>query len=75
MRIRVKVIPKSKFPSITEEYGGIVVRVRSSPERGRANEEAIKLLARYFGVKPSKVHLISGVTSRNKVFEIEEKKK
>jgi len=51
------------------------VRVRSSPERGRANEEAIKLLARYFGVKPSKVHLISGVTSRNKVFEIEEKKK
>jgi len=72
LRIRVKVIPKSKSPSITEEYGEMVVRVRSSPERGKANEEAIKIIAKHFGVSPSKVRLVHGTTSRNKVFEIEE---
>lgn len=49
------------------------VSVKEAPERGRANEAIIKLLADYFKVSPSLVNLVSGQTSKQKVFEIEGK--
>ncbi len=51
--------------------GRLVVRVRSPPVGGRANEEARELLAEHFGVRRSRVELVSGARSREKVFEVE----
>ncbi len=48
-----------------------VVYVRSPPEKGRANEEAREILAEYFGVSKSRVRLVKGQRSREKVFEVE----
>ena len=46
------------------------VSVKEKPVEGRANEAIIKLLAEHFKVSRSQVRLISGATSKRKVFEI-----
>ena len=47
------------------------VSVKEAPERGRANIAIAGLLAEYFGVPFSAVRLITGQTSKAKIFEIE----
>ena len=46
------------------------LRVAAAPERGRANDAAIELLARSLGVDQSDVRLVSGYASRDKVVEV-----
>ncbi|KKS44104.1 MAG: hypothetical protein UV07_C0014G0015, partial [Candidatus Azambacteria bacterium GW2011_GWB1_42_17] len=45
--------------------------VKEPPVKGRANAAIIEALAKHFGVSLSKVRLISGFASRQKVIEIE----
>lgn len=47
-----------------------MVKVRQPPKEGRANQAVIKLLAQHFGVSQSKVRILSGLRSRNKVIEV-----
>lgn len=47
------------------------LRVRSAPERGRANDEVIALLARTLGLSARDVRIVSGHTSRDKIVELE----
>ena len=44
--------------------------VTVAPEKGKANQEVIKLLAKYFQVAKSKVKIISGKTAKIKLIEI-----
>lgn len=46
------------------------VSVREAPVAGKANEAIIKALAEYFDTAPSRVNLVSGQSSKQKVFEI-----
>jgi uncharacterized protein (TIGR00251 family) len=48
----------------------ISVSIKSAPERGKANAELVKKLSRYFGVDPSRIRIVSGLISRNKIVEI-----
>ena len=50
--------------------GEIIVGVMARPEKGKANEEVIKKIAKYFGVPKSFVRIISGATSRKKIVEV-----
>lgn len=64
------VVPGSSRTEIVGVHGGRVkVRVNSPPEGGRANRDVAKLLRHVFGAKAS---LVTGMSSRNKVFEIAE---
>jgi len=47
------------------------VRVKAPAVEGKANEAARKLLATHFEVSPSRVTLVSGHTTRHKIFDIE----
>lgn len=47
------------------------VAVKEAPVSGRANEAIIKALAEYFDISASRITLISGQTSKQKVFEIQ----
>jgi len=47
------------------------VSVRAVREAGRANDAIGRVLADHFGIARSRVRLISGATSANKVFNIE----
>jgi uncharacterized protein YggU (UPF0235/DUF167 family) len=46
------------------------VSVKEAPVAGRANEAVIKALATYFDTAPSRIKLVTGQTSKQKIFEI-----
>jgi uncharacterized protein YggU (UPF0235/DUF167 family) len=52
--------------------GALRVAVTEPPERGKANEAIQTLLAQSLGLKPSRISLISGTTSRKKRFLLED---
>jgi uncharacterized protein len=73
MQKRVKVKPNSKSPKIIEEEdGSLTVHLKSPPVDGKANEELIKVLADKYNVSKSRITIKSGLTSRQKLVEIEE---
>ena len=71
--LTVKAHPRSKAPGV-EALGpsSFRVRVRSAPEKGRANAEAAELLARHLGVPPSRLTLVRGASSPHKQFRLED---
>jgi uncharacterized protein len=73
MQKRVKVKPNSKSSKIVEEEdGSLTVHLKSPPVDGKANEELIKVLADKYDVSKSRITIKSGLTSRQKLVEIEE---
>ncbi|HIK05639.1 MAG TPA: DUF167 domain-containing protein [Trichormus sp. M33_DOE_039] len=73
MQKKVKVKPNSKQQKIEEQAdGSLTVYLKSPPVDGKANEELIKLLADEFEVPKSHIRIKSGLSSRQKLIEIEE---
>lgn len=71
MRISVKVKPNARQNSINQVGENIFeVRVTVPPEKGKANKKVIELLAKHFHTAKSNIDLVSGETSKEKVFEI-----
>ena len=67
--LRVKAKPGSRKDAVIGPRGGeLVVEVRAPAERGRANDELTKLLAKTLGVPKVSVVLKIGAGSHHKVF-------
>jgi len=47
------------------------LRVAAPPERGKANEAVLRLLAAALGVERRRLRLVRGETSRHKLVEVE----
>ena len=47
-----------------------IVAVKAPAKEGRANWAVARALAEYFKIAPSRVELVSGFSSKEKVFEI-----
>jgi uncharacterized protein (TIGR00251 family) len=63
----VRVKPQARHAGIIGRYGrGIKVAVRAAPERGRANQELLQILAAALRVDPSQIELVRGATSQDK---------
>jgi uncharacterized protein (TIGR00251 family) len=70
--LHVRVQPRARRNEVVEQAGGVVrVRVTAAPEAGEANRAVIALLAEAFDVAPSRVELVRGATSRDKLVRIE----
>ena len=71
MIIKVKAKPNSGKQEVVEDKKSesYIVYLKSQPEDGKANIELLKLLKKHFH-KP--VRIKSGLTSRNKIVEIED---
>ncbi len=54
-----------------ERNGALMVAVSDAPERGKANEAIVEVLAQALQCKRSFITLMSGETSRDKKFLIE----
>jgi uncharacterized protein (TIGR00251 family) len=70
VKIRVNVKPNSKTEELTHEGDNFTIRVKEPAREGKANLAVIKLLARHFGIPRSRVRILSGLKSRNKIIEI-----
>ncbi len=69
--INVRVQPKSKQQKIEKlDSSQYKVWVHAAPDKGNANKEVIKLLAKYFHLPPSCLTIMAGQSSRNKRIEI-----
>lgn len=47
------------------------IKLTSPPVDGAANQACIKFLAKAFGISPSRVAIVKGETSRNKIIQFE----
>lgn len=72
MYIQVKVIPKSPRTQLVEIMPDETwkIRIAAPPEKGKANEELIKFLAKHFGCKKSEIKIISGQTDQRKLVKV-----
>lgn len=69
--LSVKVQPRASRDALVPEPGRLRVRITAPPVEGAANAHLARLLAREFGVAPSRVALVRGESSRDKVFRIQ----
>lgn len=71
MKIRVTVKPNSKQQKIEESADRtLIIRLKSPPINGKANQELIKVLAQEYGLAKSQITIKSGLNSKNKIIEI-----
>ncbi len=70
-RLRLRVAPGARRSAVVGRYGDAwKIRVSAAPERGRANDEVVELLARSLRVPAPDVRVVAGATSRDKVVEL-----
>jgi uncharacterized protein len=70
-RLRLRVSPGAARTELAGRHGDAwKVRVSAAPERGRANEAVVGLLAECLGVPRGSVTVVAGQTSRDKVVEL-----
>ncbi|MFZ1080813.1 MAG: DUF167 domain-containing protein [Candidatus Kryptoniota bacterium] len=71
MYIKVKVHPSSKENEIIKKNeDSFEIFVRAKPVDGKANEAVMDLLAEFLKVPRSKVRLLKGSLTRNKIVEL-----
>jgi uncharacterized protein YggU (UPF0235/DUF167 family) len=56
---------------VAQPDGSWRARVTAAPEGGEANRAVIALLAEAFAVAPSRITLVRGASSRDKLFRVE----
>lgn len=70
--ITVRVTPRASRNAVTlDDEGRLRVAVTTVPEDGKANAAVVKLLAKAMGIAKSRLVLIRGATSRDKVFRVD----
>ena len=71
MKISVRIKPNAKVDSVEKNPDGeYLVRVKAPAKEGKANEALVKTLGRYFHIPKSRVSIISGLGSKNKIVEL-----
>lgn len=72
MRLAIRVRPGAKRDAVGGQHGeALVVSVTARPVDGKANLAVVRALASAFGVRRGEVTLVTGLTSRDKIVEIE----
>jgi uncharacterized protein (TIGR00251 family) len=69
--VRVRLQPRARRNEIVGEREGVlVVRVTAPPVEGKANDALCRLIAKEAGVVASRVKVVRGASSRNKVVRV-----
>jgi hypothetical protein len=72
MKVNAKVIPKSSQRMVQSELdGSLKVKLTAAPEKGKANKQLVEVLAEHYKVSKSKIRILKGATSKDKVVEID----
>ncbi len=72
MTLRVKVVPRASKSGIAGQLadGTLKVKIAAAPEKGRANEALIEVLAENYGVSRADVSILSGHRATLKLVRI-----
>ena len=66
-RLALRVTPGARLEGIEIADGRVLVKVRTKPQDGAANEAVLALLAEALGVAVSRLQMLRGATSREKL--------
>jgi len=67
----VKVVPGSSKTVIAGLYNGMLkVRLSAAPEKGKANQALVELLAERFNIPKNAIVIVSGQTSKVKMISV-----
>ena len=69
-RLALRVTPGAREEAVALAGGKVSVKVRARPNGGAANEAVLALLARALGGPRSRVTLLRGATSREKLVQL-----
>jgi uncharacterized protein (TIGR00251 family) len=71
VRIRVRVTPNARQPSVVVvDEGELEVKVDAKATGGLANKRLVEILSEHFNVSKSRISIVRGIRSRDKVIEI-----
>lgn len=71
IRLDLRVSPGGSRAAVVGRHGDAwKLRVVAAPERGRANDSVVALLASTLGLRRPDIRIVSGTTSRNKTVEL-----
>jgi len=71
MLIKVKAYPSAgKKEIIKKEEDSFEIWIKEKPIQGQANRAVISVLVKYLNIDRTKIRLIKGGKTRNKIFEI-----
>lgn len=69
--IAVRATPRARVPGVTLADGVVQVKVAAAPADGQANRAVQAALAAALGVAPTRLVLIRGAASRDKLFRLD----
>jgi uncharacterized protein (TIGR00251 family) len=70
--ISIRLQPRARRNEVVgERAGAIVIRLTAPPVDGKANAALCTFVARAAGIPPSRVNVVRGKTSRDKVVRVE----
>ena len=70
-RLALRVTPGARVEGLEIAEGKLLAKVRAKPEDGKATAAVITLVARALGLAPSRVTLLRGATSREKLLRVD----
>jgi uncharacterized protein (TIGR00251 family) len=72
VELRLRVAPGARVERIAGVHGGALnVAVQAPPEKGRANDRVVELLAEALGLAPRALVVVAGATAKDKVVRIQ----
>ena len=71
IRISAIIQPRASKNEVTGLYNdALKIRLTSPPVDGEANKACMQLFAKWLGISPSKISIIQGLSSKNKIIEV-----
>jgi uncharacterized protein YggU (UPF0235/DUF167 family) len=70
-RLAIRVTPGAREETIALTNGQVQIKVRAKPEDGKATAAVLALLAQALGVGVTRLSLVRGATSRDKLIRIQ----
>ena len=69
-RLALRVTPGARVESVELGEAAVLIKVRTKPQDGKANQAVLDLLAAALGTAPSRLHLLKGATGRDKLVQL-----
>ena len=69
-RLALRVTPGARTEGIVLGEGRLELKVRAKPHEGAANEAVLVLLGQALGIATSRLRMLRGATSRDKLVQI-----